>query len=86
MSSMTRQRHLPRKDCFSAKDKLAAWLAQHCCYVCLAKVHCSPRWKSGPVYLAPAGSTRGGSGGDEWPEALREKAPIGGQRTVRAVT
>ena len=28
--------------------------------------------------LAPAGSTRGGSGGDEWSEALREKTPLGG--------
>jgi hypothetical protein len=36
--------------------------------------------------LAPAGSTRGGPGGDEWPEALREKSPLGGQRTVRAAT
>src|SRR3712207_8884151 len=36
--------------------------------------------------LAPAGSTRGGSGGDEWSEALREKALKGGQRTVRAAT
>src|SRR5271167_3844866 len=45
-----------------------------------------PGGNPGRQTLAPAGNTRGGSGGDEWPEALREKTPIGGQRTVRAVT
>ena len=29
--------------------------------------------KTHPATLAPAGSTRGGSGGDKWSEALREK-------------
>jgi hypothetical protein len=33
---------------------------------------------------APAESTRGGPGGNEWTEALRGKAPLGGQRAVRA--
>jgi hypothetical protein len=45
-----------------------------------------PGGNPGRQTLAPAGSTRGGPGGDEWPEALREKSPIGGQRTVRAAT
>ena len=45
-----------------------------------------PGGNPGRQTLAPAGSTRGGPGGDEWPEALREKSPLGGQRTVRAVT
>ena len=36
-----------------------------------------PGENPGRQTLAPAGSTRGGSGGDEWPEALREKAPQG---------
>jgi len=45
-----------------------------------------PGGNPGRQTLAPAGSTRGGSGGDEWPEALREKTPSGGQRTVRAAT
>ena len=45
-----------------------------------------PGSSPGRQTLAPAGSTRGGSGGDEWSEALREKAPSGGQRTVRAAT
>jgi len=34
-----------------------------------------PGGNPGRQTLAPAGSTRGGSGGDEWPEAPREKAP-----------
>ncbi len=34
-----------------------------------------PGENPGRQTLAPAGSTRGGSGGDEWSEALREKAP-----------
>src|SRR3954453_11458129 len=46
--------------------------------VCLAKVHWFRGCKSHPATLAPAGSTRGGSGGDEWSEAPREKAPLGG--------
>src|SRR4051794_33163701 len=45
-----------------------------------------PGGNPGRQTLAPAGSTRGGSGGDEWSEALREKGPEGGQRTVRAAT
>ncbi len=45
-----------------------------------------PGGNPGRQTLAPAGSTRGGSGGDEWSEALREKGPVGGQRTVRAAT
>src|SRR3954471_9305614 len=45
-----------------------------------------PGGNPGRQTLAPAGSTRGGSGGDEWPEAPREKSPVGGQRTVRAAT
>jgi hypothetical protein len=36
-----------------------------------------PGGNPGRQTLAPAGSTRGGSGGDEWPEALRETAPQG---------
>ena len=45
-----------------------------------------PGESPGRQTLAPAGSTRSGSGGDEWPEALREKTPLGGQRTVQAAT
>src|SRR3954447_15390075 len=52
--------------------------------VCLAKVHRCRGCKSHPATLAPAGSTRGGSGGDEWSEALREKVPSGDQRVIRA--
>src|SRR4051794_7672988 len=52
--------------------------------VCLAKVHWFRGCKSHPATLAPAGSTRGGSGGDEWSEAPRETAPLGGQRAMRA--
>jgi hypothetical protein len=37
-----------------------------------------PGGNPGRQTLAPAGSTRGGSGGDEWSEALREKAPLAG--------
>ncbi|WP_367025878.1 hypothetical protein ABZN20_15835 [Methylococcus sp. ANG] len=36
--------------------------------------------------FAPAGSTRGGSGGNERAEALREKVSLGDQRAMRAVT
>src|SRR3984957_15801508 len=36
-----------------------------------------PGGNPGRQTLAPAGSTRGGSGGDEWPEALREKTRRG---------
>lgn len=36
--------------------------------------------------LVPAGSTWGGPGGDEWAEALQEKAPLGSQQAVRAAT
>src|SRR3954467_4514280 len=53
-------------------------------YVCLAKVHRCRGCKPHPATLAPAGSTRGGSGGDEWSEALREKVPSGDQRAIRA--
>ncbi len=52
----------------------------------LARCTVLPGENPGRQTLAPAGSTRGGSGGDEWPEALREKTPLGGQRTVRAAT
>ena len=52
--------------------------------VCLAKVHWFRGCKSHPATLAPAGSTRGGSGGDEWSEAPRETAPLGGQWAMRA--
>src|SRR3954468_12841429 len=52
--------------------------------VCLAKVHRCRGCKSHPATLAPAGSTRGGSGGDEWSEALREKVSFGDQRAMRA--
>src|SRR3954467_4780895 len=52
-------------------------------YVCLAKVHRCRGCKSHPATLAPAGRTRGGSGGDEWSEALREKASFGVQRAMR---
>ena len=45
-----------------------------------------PGGNPGRQTLAPAGSTRGGSGGDEWSEALRETVPLGDQRTVRAAT
>jgi hypothetical protein len=45
-----------------------------------------PGENPGRLTLAPAGSTRGGSGGDEWSEALRETTSSGGQRTARAVT
>src|SRR6202040_2369315 len=45
-----------------------------------------PGERPGRQTLAPAGSTRGGSGGDEWSEALQETASSGGQRTVRAAT
>ena len=34
--------------------------------------------------LGFAEHTRGGSGGDEWSEALREKVPSGDQRAIRA--
>ena len=36
--------------------------------------------------LVPTGITWGGSGGDEWSEALQEKAPLGSQQAVRAAT
>jgi len=36
--------------------------------------------------FAPAGSTWGGSGGNEWAEALQEKVSLGDQRAMRAVT
>ena len=35
---------------------------------------------------APAGSTGSGAGGNEWTEALLEKAPTGGQQVMRAAT
>ena len=34
--------------------------------------------------FVPAGSTWGGSGGNEWTEALQEKAPLGSQQAVQA--
>src|SRR3954454_3590165 len=52
--------------------------------VCLAKAHRCRGCKPHPATLAPAGSARGGSGGDEWSEALREKVPSGDQRAIRA--
>ena len=57
-------------------------------FVCVPWSRCTvlPGGNPGRQTLAPAGSTRGGSGGDEWSEALREKTPLGGQRTVRAAT
>src|SRR6478752_3270658 len=45
-----------------------------------------PGENPGRQTLAPAGSTRGGSGGDEWPEATSRKGPAGGKRSVRAAT
>jgi len=56
------------------------------CMCALPRCTALPGGNPGRQTLAPAGSTRGGSGGDEWPEALREKTPSGGQRTVRAAT
>src|SRR3954464_3009018 len=41
----------------------------------LARCVALPGENPGRKTLAPAGSTRGGSGGDEWFEAPREKAP-----------
>src|SRR3954463_12135123 len=44
-----------------------------------------PGGNPGRQTLAPAGSTRGGSGGDEWSEALREKyllIPLCSERRV----
>jgi hypothetical protein len=41
----------------------------------LARCIALPGENPGRQTLAPAGSTRGGSGGDEWFEAPREKAP-----------
>jgi hypothetical protein len=38
--------------------------------------------KPDPATLAPAGSARSGSGGDEWSEALREKVPFGDEGCV----
>src|SRR5271157_4473917 len=58
--------------------------ARSCSTVCLAKAHRCRGCKSHPATLAPAGSARGGSGGDEWSEALREKVPSGDQRAIRA--
>src|SRR4029453_7782730 len=48
------------------------------------KVHRCRGCKPHPATLAPAGSTRGGEGGNEWSEALREKVPSGDQRAMRA--
>jgi len=50
----------------------------------LARRIALPGENPGRQTLAPAGSTRGGSGGDEWSEALREKVPSGDQRAIRA--
>src|SRR3954466_14744521 len=55
-----------------------------CSTVCLAKAHRCRGCKPHPATLAPAGSARGGSGGDEWSEALREKVPSGDQWAMRA--
>jgi hypothetical protein len=38
----------------------------------------------GRLPVVPAESTWGGSGGDEWAEALQEKAVLDGQRTMQA--
>ena len=43
-------------------------------------------WKSRSAMLVAAGSTWGGSGGDKWPEALQEKAPLGSQQAMRVTT
>jgi hypothetical protein len=44
-----------------------------------------PSVESDPATLAPAGSTGGGPGGNEWTEALRGKASLGGQRVAAAL-
>ena len=59
-------------------------MLRSCSTVCLAKAHRCRGCKSHPATLAPAGSARGGSGGDEWSEALREKVTSGDQRAIRA--
>ncbi len=70
-----------------AKDHAGAKVAfGHVVGCALPRCTILPGGNPGRQTLAPAGSTRGGSGGDEWSEALREKGPVGGQRTVRAAT
>lgn len=72
--------------CFSSASHTAQRSFRGIIRCALLRCTILPGSSPGRQTLAPAGSTRGGSGGDEWSEALREKAPSGGQRTVRAAT
>jgi hypothetical protein len=56
--------------------------ALHKDVVCAVKgAFLRPGEKPGRQTVVPAGSARSGSGGNEWAEALREKASLGGQRS-----